>query len=106
MICERLLVVTMGRMKRLIAGSVLMCLLAACSAKVDEDGAEVKINNDAKDSVKETWNNAGKEIEKGAEKAKDKLEDAGEAIQETFADAKKKVTDDDGAKVEIEVKKD
>jgi vacuolar-type H+-ATPase subunit E/Vma4 len=93
-------------MKRMIAGSILVGLLAACSAKVDEDGAEVKINDDAKESVKETWNNAEKEIEKGAEKAKAKLEDAGDAIQEKFAEAKEKVTDDDGAKVEVEVKKD
>jgi len=34
------------------------------------------------------------------------LEDAGDAIQEKFAEAKEKVTDDDGAKVEVEVKKD
>ena len=81
-------------------------LLAACSAKVDEDGAEVKIDDDAKESVKETWNNAEKDIEKGAEKAKAKLDDAGDAIQEKFAEAKEKVTDDDGAKVEVEVKKD
>ena len=93
-------------MKRMIAGSILVGLLAACSAKVDEDGAEVKIDDDAKESVKETWNNAEKEIEKGAEKAKAKLEDAGDAIQEKFAEAKEKVTDDDGAKVEVEVKKD
>jgi hypothetical protein len=93
-------------MKRIIAGSVLVGLLAACSAKVDEDGAEVKINEDAKESVKETWNNTEKEIEKGAEKAKAKLEDAGDAIQEKFAEAKEKVTNDDGAKVEVEVKKD
>ena len=93
-------------MKRMIAGSILVGLLAACSAKMDEDGAEVKINDDAKESVKETWNNAEKEIEKGAEKAKAKLDDAGDAIQEKFAEAKEKVTDDDGAKVEVEVKKD
>ena len=93
-------------MKRMIAGSILVGLLAACSAKVDEDGAEVKINEDAKESVKETWNNTEKEIEKGAEKAKAKLEDAGDAIQEKFAEAKEKVTNDDGAKVEVEVKKD
>ena len=93
-------------MKRMIAGSILVGLLAACSAKVDEDGAEVKIDDDAKESVKETWNNAEKDIEKGAEKAKAKLEDAGDAIQEKFAEAKEKVTDDDGAKVEVEVKKD
>ena len=93
-------------MKRMIAGSILVGLLAACSAKVDEDGAEVRINDDAKESVKETWNNAEKEIEKGAEKAKAKLDDAGDAIQEKFAEAKEKVSDDDGAKVEVEVKKD
>ena len=93
-------------MKRMIAGSILVGLLVACSAKVDEDGAEVKINDDAKESVKETWNNAEKEIENGAEKAKAKLEEAGDAIQEKFAEAKDKVTDDDGAKVEVEVKKD
>ena len=93
-------------MKRMLVGSILMGLLVACSAKVDEDGAEVKINDDAKESVKETWNNAEKEIEKGAEKTKAKLEDAGDAIQEKFAEAKEKVTNDDGAKVEVEVKKD
>ena len=66
----------------------------------------MKINDDEHESVKETWNNAEKEIEKGAEKAKAKLEDAGDAIQEKFAEAKEKVTNDDGAKVEVEVKKD
>ena len=90
----------------MLVGSILMGLLVACSAKVDEDGAEVKINDDAKESVKETWNNAEKEIEKGAEKTKAKLEEAGDAIQEGFAEAKEKVTNDDGAKVEVEVKKD
>jgi vacuolar-type H+-ATPase subunit E/Vma4 len=92
-------------MKRMIAGSILVGLLAACSAKVDENGAEVKINKDAKESVKETWNKTEKEVEKGAEKAKAKLQDAGDAIQEKFAEAKDKVTNDDGAKVEVEVKK-
>jgi hypothetical protein len=35
-------------MKRMIAGALLATLLAACSAKVDGDGAEVKINKDSK----------------------------------------------------------
>lgn len=85
---------------------MLVGLLSACSAKVDENGASVKIDSDAKESVKESWNDAGRELEKGAEKAKAKMEDAGEAIKETFADAKDKVTDEDGASVKVEVKKD
>ncbi|MGZ8899424.1 MAG: hypothetical protein ACXW3Z_04950 [Limisphaerales bacterium] len=93
-------------MKKFFICSVLVGLLSACSAKVDGDGAEIKVNGDTKDSVKESWDNAGRELEKGAEKAKAKLEDAGEAIKETFADAKDKVTDKDGASVEVEVKKD
>jgi hypothetical protein len=95
----------MAAMKRMIAGALLATLLAACSAKVDGDGAEVKINKDSKDSVKETLNKAGNEIEKGAEKAKEKMKEAGDAIQDKFAEAKDKVTNDDGAKVEVEVKK-
>ena len=83
-----------------------MAMLTACSARVDEDGAEVKVSDDAKESVKESWNNAGREIEKGAEKAKESLEDAGEKIKEGFAEAKEKVTDEDGASVKIEVDKD
>ena len=96
----------MRAMKKFFICSVLVGLLSACSAKVDEDGAEIKVNSDTKESVKETWNNAGRELEKGAEKAKAKMEDAGEAIKESFADAKEKVTDEDGAKVKVEVNKD
>lgn len=92
-------------MKFLIC-AVLVGLLSACSAKVDGDGAEIKVNSDTKDSVKETWNDAGRELEKGAEKAKAKMEDAGDAIKEKFAEAKEKVTDDDGASVKVEVNKE
>ena len=56
-------------MKRILLSSVVIAMLTACSAKVDEDGAEVKISEDTTESVKETWNNAGREIEEGAEKA-------------------------------------
>ena len=93
-------------MKRILLSSVVIAMLTACSAKVDEDGAEVKISEDTTESVKETWNNAGREIEQGAEKAKESLEDAGEAVKETFAEAKDKVTDDDGASIKVDVKKD
>ena len=92
-------------MKKLLLLSVFAGLLAACSAKVDEDGAEVKINSDAKESVKEAWNDAGEKIEEGAEKAKEKLDDAGEAIKESVNDTKERLDDND-AKVEVEVKKD
>ena len=84
----------------------MISLLTACSAKVDEDGAEVKINSDAKESVKDSWNDAERELEKGAEKAKAKLEDAGDAIKEGFNETKERLTDDKDAKVEVEVKKD
>ena len=85
---------------------MMVCLLGACSAKVDEDGAEVKINSGTKESVKDSLDNAGKELEKGAEIAKAKLEDAGEAIKEGFNETKDRLTDDKDAKVEVEVKKD
>lgn len=93
-------------MKKFLICSVMISLLTACSAKVDEDGAEVKINSDAKESVKDSWNNAERELEKGAEKAKAKLEDAGDAIKEGFNETKERLTDDKDAKVEVEVKKD
>lgn len=93
-------------MKRLFVAFIAIGLLAACSARVDEDGAEVKIDNDAKESVKETWNNAERELEKGAEKAKAKLEDAGDAIKEGFDETKERLANDNDAKVEVEVKKD
>jgi vacuolar-type H+-ATPase subunit E/Vma4 len=93
-------------MKNLFIASLLITFLAGCSAKVDEDGAEVKIDNDTQESVKETWNNAGRELEKGAEKAKEKLEDAGDAIKDSFNDTKERLSDDKDAKVEVEVKKD
>ena len=91
-------------MKRILLSSVVIAMLTACSAKVDEDGAEVKISENTKESVKETWNDAGREIEKGAEKAKKSLEEAGEKVKEEFAEAKKKVTDDDGASIKVDVK--
>ena len=84
---------------------MMVGLLAACSAKVDEDGAEVKINSDTKESVSENLEKAGNELEKGAEKAKAKLEDAGEAIKDGFNETKEKLSDDKDAKVEVEVKK-
>lgn len=93
-------------MKKFLICSVMVSLLTACSAKVDEDGAEVKINSDAKESVKDSWNNAERELEKGAEKAKAKLEDAGEAIKEGFNETKERLSDDKDAKVEVELKKD
>lgn len=85
---------------------MVIAMLTACSAKVDEDGAEVKISENTKESVKETWNDAGREIEKGAEKAKESLQEAGEKVKEEFAEAKEKVTDDDGASIKVDVKKD
>jgi len=94
-------------MKKLILSSLCIGLLSACSAKVDENGAEVKVNSDTKESVKEAWNDAGKELEKGAEKAKEKLNEAGEAIKEGYNDTKDKLTDDKkDASVKVEVKKD
>jgi hypothetical protein len=96
----------MTDMKRILLSSMLVAMLSACSAKVDEDGAELKVSDDAKESMKESWNTAGREIEKGAEKAKESLQDAGEKIKEGFAEAKDKVTNDDGASVKVEVKKD
>ena len=92
-------------MKRILVCSVLAGLLAACSAKVDENGAAVKVDSDTKESVKEAWNDAGEKIEEGAEKAKEKLDDAGEAIKESVNDTKERLDDND-AKVEVEVKKD
>ena len=93
-------------MKNLLVCVVLAGLLSACSAKVDEDGAEVKISSDTKESVKDSWEKAGSELEKGAEKAKAKLEDAGEAIKEGFNETKDRLSSDKDAKVEVEVKKD
>ena len=93
-------------MKRILLSSVVIAMLTACSAKVDEDGAEVKVSDNTKESVKETLNDAGREIEKGAEKAKESLKDAGDSIKETFEEAKEKVTDKDEASVKVEVKKD
>ena len=92
-------------MKKLLICSVLAGLLAACSAKVDENGAEVKVDSDTKESVKEAWNDAGEKLEEGAEKAKAKLEEAGEDIKEGVNDTKERLDDND-AKVEVEVKKD
>ena len=106
MILENLHPVKLGAMKKILLSSVVIAMLTACSAKVDEDGAEVKISENTKESVKETWNEAGAKIEEGAEKAKESLENAGEKIKEGFAEAKEKVTDKDGASVEVEVKKD
>jgi hypothetical protein len=93
-------------MKRILVCSVLMGLLAACSAKVDEDGAEVKVNSGTKDSISENLDKAGDELEKGADKAKAKLENAGEAIKEGFNETKDRLTDDNDASVKVEVKKD
>ncbi len=93
-------------MKKILLSSVVIAMLTACSAKVDENGAEVKISENTKDSVKDTWNDAGNKIEEGAEKAKESLEDAGEKIKEGFAEAKEKVTDDYGASINVDVKKD
>jgi hypothetical protein len=93
-------------MKKILLSSVVIAILTACSAKVDENGAEVKISENTKDSVKDTWNDAGNKIEEGAEKAKESLEDAGEKIKEGFAEAKEKVTDEDGASIKVDVKKD
>ena len=36
----------------------------------------------------------------------DDVEEAGETVKETFAEAKEKVTDDDGASIKVDVKKD
>ena len=96
----------MAVMKRILLSAVLIAMLTACSAKVDENGAEVKVSENTKESVKETWNEAGNKLEEGAEKAKESLENAGEKIKEGFAEAKEKVTDDDGASIKVDVKKD
>jgi hypothetical protein len=89
---------------------VLVGLLTACSDKAgSEPKAEtaVSINlEETKESAKKTFQNAEREIEKGAAKAKDKLEDAGETISDKLAEAKDKLTEDDKASIKVEVKKD
>jgi vacuolar-type H+-ATPase subunit H len=92
-------------MRKLLLSTLLVGLFSACSAKVDEDGAEVKVDGDTKESVQDAWNDASREIEKGAEKAKEKLEDAGDALKEKTEEVREKVSDDD-PKIEVEVKKD
>lgn len=92
-------------MRKLLFSTLLVGLLSACSAKVDEDGAEIKVDGDTKESVQGAWNDASREIEKGAEKAKEKLEDAGEALREKTEEVREDISKDD-PKIEVEVKKD
>lgn len=97
-------------MKKILLCGLMAVVLTACSDR-DGDGvsAETSVEVDLKDeraALERNMEKAGREIEAGAKEAKQELKEAGQTIKEKFNEAKEEITDDDKAKVEVEVKKD